>query len=351
MQTFRRVLIFVLVLILSSAGLEFVIAQPSAMKIILKEAQNEKYDTVILGQSHGETGFNPVVFDDEMKANEKSTATINCSRRLLPLGDQYYYLKQIADKNNNTKRVFFEIDPTYWQGKDAFYAGRDANAISICSFFDKIDYVKTVLLNRNYNDTFFNYCVNEDTIGNNLKYVKCKLSRDYRNNDEKAINDIYEAIGVSKAYQYIGRGYRKGVARNDSEYFVTSFNESKVLESTISAFDRLRNYCDNNEIELVCVISAIPIARLCDEKENYSEVHRYFHEFCNKRNIKFFDMNFVKSEYLERLGDESDFTDKDGHMMGTFADRQTKALSLIYTNENQNEFFYSDYNQLLKSIK
>lgn len=66
MRTFKKIAGFVIINVLGFVIMNLMLAQPSALKILMKEAQNTEYDTIIIGESHGEMGYNPFILSDAM---------------------------------------------------------------------------------------------------------------------------------------------------------------------------------------------------------------------------------------------------------------------------------------------
>ena len=64
MRTFKRIAGFIIVNLVVVVSLTFMLAQPSVLKILLKEAKNAECDTLIIGESHGETSYDPYVMSD-----------------------------------------------------------------------------------------------------------------------------------------------------------------------------------------------------------------------------------------------------------------------------------------------
>jgi hypothetical protein len=95
------------------------------------------------------------------------------------------------------------------------------------------------------------------------------------------------------------------------------------------------------------VQSALPPYRV--QNENMDEVHEYFTELCSEYQVPFYDLNYLKNEFLSRTDD--DYVDLDGHMMGELADRQSAVLGQILISENKEAFFYDNYDDVLNNLK
>ena len=351
MQTFKRIAIFLLALITVTYAFEFMIAQPSTLKILIKEAELEEVNTVILGESHAETGLNPYALGKGITVKGQKCEAVSLAHRILPVVDQYYLLKRVTDNNPNIKQVFFEIDPTYWQGKSMYYPGKDASAFPFCSIPDKMDYFKNILIKQNYNSAFFNYYIDKTSLFYVPQNIICKLDPDYIEGNEKAIKKIYKTNGVSFNYKYVGKGYRQGVKRSGKKRLPKGFKAGAVNGQTLNGFDRIADLCRKRDINLVCFISAIPVERIRDKDENYSAIHNYFDELCKSKGVDFYDFNYIKTEYLKRSTDYKDFTDCDGHLMANFSKKQTAAFIKAYNSKNYSDMFYKNYNDAVSAVK
>lgn len=351
MQTFKRIAIFLLALITVTYAFEFMIAQPSTLKILIKEAEREEVNTVILGESHAETGLNPYALGKGITVKGQKCEAVSLAHRILPVVDQYYLLKRVTDNNPNIKQVFFEIDPTYWQGKSMYYPGKDASALEFCSLPDKIDYFKNVLIKQNYNSAFFNYYIDKTNLYYIPQNIKCKLDPDYIKSSEKAIPKIYETNGVSFFFEYIGKGYRHGIKRNDKNRLPKGFSEQKLNKEALNGFNRLVKLCRERDIKLTCFISALPVERIRDKNENYDVIHKYFAKLCRDNKLDFYDFNYIKPEYLKRTTDYVDFADYDGHAMADFSEKQTRAFIKVYNPPKAEDMFLKTYPEALNAIK
>lgn len=120
----------------------------------------------------------------------------------------------------------------------------------------------------------------------------------------------------------------------------------KIKGENLEAFENIVDYCEKNNIELICVQSALPPSRL--KNENMDDVHEYFIKLCDKYGVPFYYLNYLKSEYLSRTDD--DYVDIDGHMMGELADKQSVVLSRLLLDNNKSLYFYDDYNEVLEHL-
>ena len=334
MRTFKRIAGFIIVNLIVVVSLTFMLAQPSVLKILLKEAKNAECDTLIIGESHGETSYDPYVM-----SGVTGNQVFNLSRRLMPVANLSYLMEE-ANANGQYKRVILDLDPSYWDDDHKGTFGSDTSLLFRLTGSRWIDYVKNILVKDNYNDTFADYNVDVAMVKRIPKNLKCKLNKAYLRGDESSIQNTYSIIGVAGNFEYKGRGFRYGLRKSGIEWPRWDFDENSIKEENVETFKKIVKYCKDNDIELVCVQSALPPYRL--QNENMDDVHEYFAELCGEYGVPFYDLNYLKDDYLSRTDD--DYVDLDGHMMGERADRQ------ILISENKDAFFYDNYNDVLSHL-
>lgn len=341
MRTSKKIIVFILLNILAISLATLCLSQASVVKILMKDAKTDKYDSIILGESHGESCLDPFVLSDNTDLE-----AFNLARRGMPVIDLPYILEE-ANTSNQYKTVILDIGASYWIHGHEGNAGTDNNLFFRLTGKRQWDYFKNVLWSDNYNELFFDYLLNPTTLKNIPRNLKAKFNIGYWLCKEDSLNEIFNSLGVKNSYKYIGRGFRYGYKHSGVEWTGWEFDESLVEQENLDAFERLANYCKENEIELICVQSAISPYRL--KTENFDDVHEYFTKLCNEYNVSFYDMNYLKKGYLDRTDD--DYVDIDGHMMGELADRHTKVLADIINADDKSVFFYDDYNDVLNSLE
>ena len=242
--------------------------------------------------------------------------------------------------------MILDLDPSYWDDDHKGTFGSDTSLLFRLTESRWIDYVKNILVKDNYNDTFADYNVNVAMVKKIPKNLKCKLNKAYLRGDESSIQNTYSIIGVAGNFEYKGRGFRYGLRKSGIEWPRWDFDENSIKEENVETFKKIVKYCKDNDIELVCVQSALPPYRL--QNENMDDVHEYFAELCGEYGVPFYDLNYLKDEYLSRTDD--DYVDLDGHMMGELADRQSAVLGQILISKNKKAFFYDNYDDVLSHL-
>lgn len=205
MRTFKRIAGFIIVNLIVVVSLTFMLAQPSVLKILLKEAKNAECDTLIIGESHGETSYDPYVMSD-VTGNQ----VFNLSRRLMPVANLCYIMEE-ANVNGQYKRVILDLDPSYWDNDHKGTFGSDTNLLFRLTGNRWVDYIKNILMKDNYNDTFADYNLNAAMVKRIPQNLKCKLNKAYLSGDESSIQNTYSIIGAVGSFEYKGRGFRYGL--------------------------------------------------------------------------------------------------------------------------------------------
>jgi hypothetical protein len=339
MRTFRKIAGFISINIFITVTLTIMFAQPSALKVLMKEAKGNEYDTLIMGESLGESAINPYVL-----SNLTGCTAYNLSRRIMPVVDFEYVLKEV-NTGKHYNRVILELDYTYLTKNHTGYAGTDTNLLLRLTGVRRLEYIYKVLMNDNYNDSFSDFTVSIAYIKRIPKILKAKFNIDYIESKEESIPNTYSIIGIDN-FVYIGRGFRYGVGKSDSEWELSYFEASEVKAENLKSFNRLVEYCNKNGIELICIQSALNSYRI--KGENLGDVHEYLTDLCRKHNIEFYDLNYVKKEYFNP--DDDKYVDLAGHMLGELADEQTEILAKILNANDKDIYFYDSYEEVLDNL-
>lgn len=333
MQTFKKVLVFLGVNLLLLWGMTFLLGQPSVLKILLKQAKSPEYDTLILGQSHGETCLDPFVLSEQT-----GWQVFSLSRRLQPVTNLPYLLEE-ANTAGQYRRVILEIDPAYWDSNSQGEAGMDARLLFRLTGQRRLKYLSHELGKVNYNTALGDYALTVENLRRIPGVVRCKLSPAYRRGEDAAAEEIGEVIGTARNFRYQGRGFRYGVRKTGVEWNPWYFSPADVKEENLQALETIADYCQARDMELICVITAMPPQRI--QTENLGESHDYYAALCSRYGVPLYDMNYVRPSVLPRT--DEDYADIDGHMLGPLAQRHSRVLGEILTAQDKAGFFYSDF--------
>lgn len=337
MKAVRRIVLFVIAFILSVIILTLLFSPPSGIRILLNEAKEPGFNTLILGQSHGECGYNPYIISDELGVN-----AMNASRRTTPINNFKYIIEE-ANRDGQYNTVILDIDPYYWIMEQNRDFGTDMNLLPYLTGQRKLSYFKECIWDINYSVLFCDYYISLENIKLIPKALKAKFTKEYILNQDYAMNYVDEYLKSEKAYAYKGRGFLYGVDRAPDLGWAT-WDFDGALPSNLESFDEIVSYCKDNNIRLICTQSALPPSRLT--QQNMSYVNEYFTNLCNSYGIEFYDFNYAKN--LKRT--DFDYVDADGHPMGELADRQTKILCDVMKSQDKSQYFYNTYEEVLSNL-
>lgn len=283
------------------------------IRVDVHNIQNNKYDDLYIGTSHGKAGINPLVVDQV--TGRKSTN--------LCLGGEYledsYYLVKEAARHHKPKRVIYEVDPGYWVTKPS--QNTDYNLIYREFPFStvKMEYYFAKNLSADFRNTLFPWyaCRNQYTAVPAI--IKTKLSEEYRKYGTetfRSFNQSYEPEG------FIHINEVEGVPKSKENLIL--WDKEKVYKGNLKYFDKLAKYCKKNEIELIAITTPIPSETLNEYASCYEDANKYFSKLMKKHNIPYYNFNYIEDEKIER--NLEDFNDYDGHMYGETADKFSRIL-------------------------
>ena len=339
MKPIKRIVGFTIVFVAVVLALTLLLKPPSGLRVLLNEAKTNEYDTLIIGQSHSESGYNPYIISDELNCN-----AVNISRRIIPINFIYYMIVE-ANKDGQYKTVILDIDPQYWIVANNRGWGDDMNLFPYLTGLRRWKYFKEVMWADQYSVLFTDYNISYEHLKKIPYAVKAKCNLDYISNNKNAMNHVNEYLGTNNAFIYMGRGYYYGVN------YVTNTNvgwqyDDSVQAENIEILDRIVEYCRENNIRLICTESALAPSLL--NKIDLGKAHDEFGELLKQRGIDYVDFNYAKKEYLDRT--DWDYVDLEEHEMGELSSRQSKLLCEILKSEDKVKYFYVTYDEVLANL-
>lgn len=331
MRTFSKVLLFLLLNIAILIALTKTNPNVTKLKQSFNETESGRYETLLIGQSHSEVCINPFIFSELT-----GMPTYDLGSSALPTENVYYILKE-GNRSHKCKRVIYDIDSNFFQKPlepGGTYIFPDLTGAT------KMEYLKDNAGKIPFFSVGVNFSQNPAyilTAAENLKRLM---------NNEEIIKKPVRYKNV-KTYKYKGRGFLYGYnSRKPWKWKKRNFDVNKVDRRNLDTFIKIVEYCKANNIELICVQSAVTPYRV--RNQNTEEIHNYFTELCKSYDVPFYDMNYVKKDYMDPVQD--DFVDQEGHMYGKMAGKQTKVLAEIIESEDKDKYFYSDYNDVQKRV-
>ena len=172
MRIFKRVLGFLLANVAATVLMGFLLTEVSSLDLLLDEFyEDPSIDTIILGQSHVTAGYDPETIGEALDCQ-----MMNFGKPLMSMKDCYYLMRE-ADRNGQLKRVFMDIDYGYWKDAADLRCGDDTDMFFHSHGAVKAEYFFRELLNADYNQTFFNYVMDAQSLRNVRGNVEAKLGK------------------------------------------------------------------------------------------------------------------------------------------------------------------------------
>lgn len=345
-----RCVVFLIGFVFLMSLCDYLFAPSGYIRFILHEVNStqEDYDTIILGSSHGRSAINPEKIDEQLGWN-----TINYSIPGSTVKDSYYLLKEACEKND-VKRVIMDVDYQYWfSGQPKGEFGEPFIYTQMKFSKAKLEYMldnMSTMDIRNFVSKRCNYKCSLSTIKNNL-ILKSKAS--YKNYEIEGA-DVRDADGP-----YIGRGFfSRHVSGYEpgGEWVIQHWagRENGGLDmDVVSYFGRMKEYCDDNGIELICITS--PITPSSMKRLGMSKVYQTFEsDLFNAWNVPYYDFNLAKMSVLPRT--DKDYGDLEGHMGGNLAEQYSTMLGKLLKDKeagtlDSNSYFYSSYNEMYQNME
>ncbi|MCR5516700.1 MAG: hypothetical protein K6F41_09630 [Lachnospira sp.] len=273
------------------------------------------FDTVILGGSHGRCAIDPSIVDEVLDTN-----SINLCIPGETVKDSYYLLLEAA-KNNDVKRVILDVDYQYYLGDQTGGSFDRAFIYYQLSWSSPVKWLYmiedgNVLDIRNAISMRNNYHYSLDYIKENVEY---KLTHDNNYN-------IYKLRETDGSGTYKGKGFYYTPRTAFNSAFGDCHTEDydqPVHKVPRAYFEKIKKFCDENGIELVCVYS--PISTDSRSIIDMDKVHETMSDFFNEYDVTFIDYNEVDSSILDCSKDN--YLDAEGHMCGDFAEVYSRLLS------------------------
>ena len=351
MQYFKKFLLFLLLLALSTGILTLALFEPFTLDIMFAEAQQEGCRSAVFGQSLSQVGINSHLLGTE------DGPCYNFSRGAMDMRCVEAMVKE-ADRVLDLQTVYLNLDTSYWDETDwlAQMGGVEAND-AVALYFRSLGHRNTlpyrlaVLKSQPFSNIVTPYTLDAASLRRVPGNLKARLT-----GRGDSLLDLEKLSETSHNYRYEGLGFSRGIETNVTEdqkqailrgqdSFSRDFVPEDVPDHALDSFLRIADYCRSQDIRLICFSSA-NIPELYPLL-NYDTAHDYFSGICSMAQVPYYDMSYVRPELLPRS--LSDYVDVSCHMMGDLADRQTALLLEITEAENPESYFETDYQHLLKA--
>lgn len=349
-----RSLVFIIGLIAIIGVCDYCFAKTGYIHYILQHVNedDENYNTIVLGASHARSAIDPAKID-----SQAGTVTLSMAIPSETLKDSYYVLEESC-KNNDVKRVIFDIDYQYWFGPQGQGHFAETFIYNQFSWFSKTkwDYL---IRNCEFMDIRcaftkrYVYCGPTDFSAIKKNIIQ-KNSEDYKTANIYSL-DIKDTDSFGP---YKGQGffYRKNVeGEPQGEGYVQIWEGRQYADMEdypVAYFKKIKEYCDKNGIELICVTS--PISPSSVKRLGLDIVHDKFEKFFDEFGVVYYDFNKARYDVLPR--EDTDFADKEGHMEGHFAEEYSQILGEVIDKHingtlNVKDYFYDSFEELFNTTE
>ncbi len=330
------VIAFAIVLVmLAVSGLDYVLSDDvkAYTRLIMHDMYKEdKIDSIFLGTSHIYRGINPEITDEVWDEN-----TFDVSSALQDIDGSLAMLKE-AHKSADIDRCFFEIS---WRKvkTDKEERMKETTTTYIISDYmkpsrDKVSYLLDAVESKDYVNAFFRVRRNWKNIYSKetMKDIIARKRTDEYRNYGKTIES------------YAGKGFfpLEGKFSRVSGTGVRTITENYMSDDYRMYFEKIVDYCRENEIELICFVSPTPEYTMVRTK-NYDSFVTQVKEVCDGYEVPFYDFNLANPSVLDLKDD--DFMDYN-HLNSSGADKFTQVFAEFFAgNITEEELFYSSYSE------
>lgn len=322
MQVFKKTVLFLALLLAVILLLQFALGPIPYYEDAIAEFNGGGYDSIVIGSSYG-NNIDPRLLPEGERV-------YNLSRPNVPLVD-FYYLVREFDKTHDLKTIYLDVCVPYWTGELGDI--NRINMLNILTGANQAEYFTDVLLNTSYNDFFFRYEVNSNTLRKIPTTMKEKL---------RIWSDRRNQVPRGPSTQ----GFNFVTDKGDPTLNPENFSPDKIDPKSLEVFEDLVRYCEEQDIQLVGFMTALPQERL--RAENLGEVHDYFTQVFVDYGLPLYDFNYIPWEIFPRPTE--DFHDMDGHMMGPLAQTQSRLFSEILTAGDPASYFLPGYESVLQNL-
>lgn len=343
-----RSIIFIVLMFVIFAACDYVFSTSGYIRCILHRVNDSggNYDTVILGASHARSAIDPHYLDDELGVN-----AINVAIPGETVWDSYYLIQDI-DRKNDIKTLILDVDYQYWNKeqpenhftKPFIYQQMAFSPVKLKYLWDN----QSTIDIRNVFTKRLSYNCEVSAVQKNLKR---KFSKAYQAFSlETATVD-----GADGPYKGKGFFYRKvsGQQPGGEGYLQSWIGLEKcgLDQDVIDVFTKMKQYCDDNGIRLICVSS--PVTPSAVKRLGMHTVHRNLAEVFNQMGVEYYDFNLTRNSVLPRT--DLDYGDLEGHMGGELAEQYSSILSDVVADSmdgavDRSKYFYQTFNEMYEDM-
>ena len=301
-----KCVLFIVVLAVVILVCDYLFAESGYIRFVLNDvnSSNESYDTIVLGASHTRCSIDTEYLDKYMNVN-----SFNMGIPGETVDDFYYVLKSVVDSGNNVKQVIVDVDYYYWMnGQSQNHFSKSFIYQQMKDTWVKAEYLWNNRAELDIRNVFSRRLTWKCTIKKAKTNIALKKTKEYKNYDMSAGLDT-DGYFATAGGPYLGKGfcyrYRINEVPGNPSYVNTmKGNAAKSLDKTvISQFERFLDYCNDNDIKVVCV--STPITPDAFKEAQVDRASEKLKELFDSYNIKYYDFNKTLMSETVRAGIKS----------------------------------------------
>ena len=270
-------------------------------RVVVHKMQTTDYDTLIIGNSHGQCGIDPVALEQFGGMHALNAAS----------GNEFvidaYYLVQLAAQSTDLKTVIYEIDSAYWMLNEAencelvkFYHEFSPSPLKFRYFIDKI-------LKSDFRTVPFEWYLYRNYLGRIDSLRKMKSSDAYKNYSTEPFISPVQMMQENGLIAI--QRFEEDAPKADTSL---TWHRENVKDKHLENFERLVNFCRKNEIQLVCIMTPIPEVTFSKNQPFSDDSIAYFTTLCESYDVPFHSYLMDGRDGITH--DLADYDDYDGHM-------------------------------------
>lgn len=337
------VICFVVLFFACGSFLRYILVDDSGSytRVMMHEmyGQQENIDVLFVGSSHCYRSLDPRITDEIFGVN-----TFNVGTSSQQIDGSLALIKEAA-KTNDIKQIYLEV---YYEISQmpAFEERTDLVSTYIVSDYmrpslNKLGYLLEASSKEHYSNSFILARRNWDKL-----FEKGYVANVVKAKDAAWYKDC--TYPFSEFERYEGKGY-VAVNQVGDTYGFEHFKEidtASVSEDYVDTLQKIIDFCEKEEIELTLFSTPMPEFRLVDVG-NYDAYIQFINGLLEGTDVKYYDFNLCRSEYLSF--DESYYADTD-HINAKGAEAFSRLFSEVFTGQiAQEELFYSSYKERLQA--
>ena len=317
-KTGRRILYAGLIL-LAAAGFcavtgifTYLFVPPEFTRAKIYSIENNRYDIIAFGTSHGVCAIDP----DVISAESGKTCYNAAAGGLYP--ESTYYLVRDAAERGSVSEILYEFDPTYWLTE----SGGNPNewyALHYMAFSPaKLRFLANAAAKRDFRLLAMPWYMFERTVENAEENIQRKQTEDYREHRmalfSSATNEARE-----NGFYAVGGTYGTG-----SEVPLYDAFSGSSVEKNREYFEKTLSYLNGRGIPVTVVLAPVPAETAEANAAFYETASEMMRDIAKRYNVTYYDFVTARGESVTMPGRA--FYDMEGHMHAHGAEAFSRAL-------------------------